>query len=224
MNKKIASTIIAVLICVSLSAQEGSVLTNLNFSKKLKNWTINPESKGAISVEAGKGNNAIATLKINLSNKAIAELSQPLMNLEKGKTYIVTCWIKGENIVSSGFIGANIGLTESWDVSDDNLVGTFDWKQVRLSFLATEKTTSFSIKLGFWNNESSGTAWFKNLTIRELDTYVVESPQKHIRFHFPHEFIQPADKHILTNGWFIWIVSMMPIKTCLEMCHTVVKP
>lgn len=180
--------LLSVLTICSVQAQ--TPLQNTNFEKELSSWTPSKEHPKAISIDRKGGIDQSTCLKISLSDKGVAECTQKFTNLTVGKTYVVRGWVKGENIESRGNIGANFGITGSWDISEEGLKGSFDWRQMTMTFLAQKSTESFSMRLGHWYNESCGTAWFDSFSIEPLDMFVMESPAKHIRMHLPATFVK----------------------------------
>jgi len=201
MKNYFAIIILAVtMVCTQSYAQ----LTNLDFEEDLAGWTVEAKDDTTITIDQGAGLEDSKALKMTLETQGVAEVKQVFTGLETGKCYLVTGWVKGEEIKSRGNIGANFGISGSWMVSGDGLTGTFDWKEVKMSFIATDKTESFSIRLGFWYNDSEGTAWFDNFSIEEQAVFKAESPEKHIRLNLPAQYVKEEDKPFIAE----WLKQM----------------
>ena len=98
-------------------------------------------------------------------------------NLEVGKSYELSCWVKGQNLKSPVWI-----CVQSWDKSirkmigfdttqkDYPLTGTFDWQQVGTVFTVPAGTFEVRVRAGIAApNNRGGQAWFDELHIRQVN-------------------------------------------------------
>lgn len=88
------------------------------------------------------------------------------VTLTPNTNYTFRAWVKTEN-VSSGK-GASLALVNGnpWPPSSSGLIGTNDWTQLSLNFNSgATGIMTISCRLGYTNADSSGTAYFDDLTI-----------------------------------------------------------
>jgi hypothetical protein len=117
---------------------------------------------------AGVGRNGTRCVSIQATNFNDANWTQTINGLTPGATYGLTGWIKGENVVRQpgGTLGANLCLAGTWVHAPDSLDGTFDWRQVSLSFTAPQSgTVTIGCRLGYWSNTAQGKVWFDDVAI-----------------------------------------------------------
>jgi hypothetical protein len=81
-------------------------------------------------------------------------------------------WIKTDNVAHSTQIvdsGANLCLWGTWQRTRP-ITGTNDWTYVRLVFNSGPTgTATVCARLGYWSGVASGTAWFDDLRITEIE-------------------------------------------------------
>ena len=100
-----------------------------------------------------------------------ARWEQQITGLVPGKTYRLSCYIKGQNISLNGnTIGATVCLMGAFEYSPTLLYGTFDWTQVSLDFVAPASgTVTVGVRLGFFGSLVTGKAWFDDLTLVQIN-------------------------------------------------------
>ena len=86
----------------------------------------------------------------------------------KDACYKVSCWIKTENVGTEN-IGANLSIERSYFYFGD-IKGTQDWTYVEGYFrVISEKNITLMLRLGGYSSENTGTAYFDDLTIEEVE-------------------------------------------------------
>jgi hypothetical protein len=91
---------------------------------------------------------------------------QQEVRVEPETQYMLTGWIKTENVVSG--TGANLSLIGTWFASEGRF-GTTDWTRVVLWFNSGPRTTvTIGARLGYWWYPSAGTAWFDDLRLTPI--------------------------------------------------------
>ena len=94
--------------------------------------------------------------------------TQPVSGLVPSGRYLVTAWIKGEDIVmeTGGHSGASIGALDTWDSSAHLLTGTFDWTPVSCYLFADAAgRITVTCRLGHHGSLTTGTAWFDDVRL-----------------------------------------------------------
>lgn len=177
-----------------------SNIKNNGFEKKSDHWNIHTKKKGIIKFPKRAGIDKSRAVLLQSSSPEIIHCSQEIPGLTVGKTYLVSAWVKGEEIKAKGKIGANMGIKGTWNGSGEGNIGTFEWKKIEFSFQALKTTETLELRLGFWGNEATGKAWFDTVEIKELDVFIAESPKKHLRIHIPKKFIE-EDQYTLVENW-----------------------
>lgn len=118
---------------------------------------------------AGRNSSPCVTIDNTLENDANYH---QIVNVEPGQLYELTGYIKGDNIVSAGGVGACIGIKDTWLHTDENgSKGTFDWKKVSLTFIATSATIDIVCRLGWWGSTPVGKAYFDDITLAIATNY-----------------------------------------------------
>ncbi|KAF0813690.1 Chitinase 63 [Andreprevotia sp. IGB-42] len=160
------------------------VLKNANFGQGLSGWEMQQwqprPSEIQISTGQGAGNtNALVIDHGNNSNDSL--LSQTITGLIPGKAYIVSGWMKGENIIpmSPGTTGANLVLG---DQQIANQTGTFDWSRFEATFFARSSEETLTVRLGNYSSDSIGKAWFSAIAIQE-GAYTSRSSPRYFTFN-----------------------------------------
>ena len=87
----------------------------------------------------------------------------------KGNTaYKFSCYVKTDNVV--GGAGANIGFEEITDHSE-SITGTSEWKLIEITGKTDDKQKEITVgvRLGGFGATSTGTAWFDDFKVVEVD-------------------------------------------------------
>lgn len=94
------------------------------------------------------------------------------VTLQPNTNYRLSGWIKTENVVhdeGTQVAGANLGLYGTW-LHTDGLFGTNDWTYVSMEFDSGAVTeTDIAARLGYWSGIATGTAWFDDIQLVNLD-------------------------------------------------------
>ena len=98
------------------------------------------------------------------------------MNLESGKDYELSCWVKGLDLGEPVWI-----CVQCWDESMPKMInfattqkdypikGTFDWQQVGTVFSVPEGTHKVIVRAGIAvPGNNGGQAWFDELHIKDV--------------------------------------------------------
>lgn len=86
------------------------------------------------------------TFSFRMSNKTEAapnvygQLRQYVQGLEPNTAYHLSVWIKGENVS-----GAAIALSPGWKTYKQLPIGSFDWKELIISFTTTDAVDKFDL-------------------------------------------------------------------------------
>lgn len=119
--------------------------------------------------EAGSGRNGSRAVRITEPISIDARWSQDVTGLVPSATYRVSGWIKGLDIVSAANgEGASLARGWTWERSP-SFVGTFDWTRTEFTFVAPDDGRMIvECRLGFWDGEASGTAWFDDIVLERV--------------------------------------------------------
>lgn len=151
---------------------------NLDFEKAVSGQALGWRKIGKLSSQTSLDNNikksGNSSLKMTLFEADDCQYVRDI-TVKPNTTYSVKVWIKTENVVSA--IGNGYGPTLNVKLPDNTYFyylefpkGTTDWQQVGLTFQTPEDVTKVEIqcRLGWYGNHCTGTAWFDNLTISEI--------------------------------------------------------
>jgi len=115
--------------------------------------------------QVGVGGSQAVEIRNDLANDAA--WTQEVQGLEPGAWYRLSGWIKGQGIVNreNGTRGASLSVMDTWTSTED-LVGTFDWTKVSVTFQAPQSgEVVVGCRLGHWSNTVTGKAWFDNVIL-----------------------------------------------------------
>ncbi len=162
-------------ICAN-EANAVTAISNGNFESGSGNapagWSTDAWSTGSsFTWEQSAGINGSKCISITSNSYNDARWVQAVQ-LTPGKHYVLSAYVKGENISSDGTAatGANICVMGEWTVSDSTeSTGTFGWKKIYLDFVVPESgSVQIGCRLGFYGSVMSGKAYFDNIEITEL--------------------------------------------------------
>ena len=174
----------AVLFMVSPSgarSESGAVITtppatcstlvqNGSFEMAFENtWPLNWGAKFHSAVEVSRydhnAHSGTSSGRISSSSATDAYFYQHV-NVEPETQYLLSGWIKTENVVSG--TGANLSLIDTWFHSEGRF-GTTDWTRVVLWFNSGPSTSvTIGARLGYSSNPSAGTAWFDDVRLTPI--------------------------------------------------------
>ena len=149
-----------------------TILKNGDFSafeKYWNFWTQDPANGKSKLVKDG-GKDGSAGMKITNSQAVASSLGQ-FANCRQGKTYIMSCDVRTENVI--GGTGFCLGLA-TYDSQGTNLgeqvsssvFGTTDWQTVTFIFTITNNPAQVNVGARLWF--STGTAYVDNITLKEI--------------------------------------------------------
>lgn len=149
-----------------------TLLKNGDFSSSEKYWnfwTQDPANGKSKLVKDG-GKDGSAGMKITNSQAVASSLGQ-FANCRQGKTYIMSCDVRTENVI--GGTGFCLGLA-TYDSQGTNLgeqvsssvFGTTDWQTVTFIFTITNNPAQVNVGARLWF--STGTAYVDNITLKEI--------------------------------------------------------
>ena len=149
-----------------------TILKNGDFSASEKYWnfwTQDPANGKSKLVKDG-GKDGSAGMKITNSQAVASSLGQ-FANCRQGKTYIMSCDVRTENVI--GGTGFCLGLA-TYDSQGTNLgeqvsssvFGTTDWQTVTFIFTITNNPAQVNVGARLWF--STGTAYVDNITLKEI--------------------------------------------------------
>lgn len=149
-----------------------TILKNGDFSASEKYWnfwTQDPANGKSKLVKDG-GKDGSAGMKITNSQAVASSLGQ-FANCRQGKTYIMSCDVRTENVTDgTGFClglatydsqGTNLGEQVS-----SSVFGTTDWQTVTFIFTITNNPAQVNVGARLWF--STGTAYVDNITLKEI--------------------------------------------------------
>lgn len=138
-----------------------------------------------------KGSN---TIMLRADQKSDIAVSQYLAKeLEYRKLYRLSGRIKTESVQGDG--GANLTIVGSW-VRSDVVVGTSDWTYVSVDFFGPENgELAIGSRLGFWNAEATGIAYFDNIRVTEPEDVFVTKGEK-IEAYIADELVYGTDQQM----------------------------
>jgi hypothetical protein len=112
---------------------------------------------------AGRNNSRAITIENTEENDS--RWIQAISGLIPGASYVLSGYIRGENVAVGSGEGANIGLFGTWQHTAP-LSGTFDWTRVQMTFTSPPSgEVVIGCRLGYWGGASTGKAWFDDISV-----------------------------------------------------------
>jgi hypothetical protein len=131
------------------------------------------------------------SLEIKNDNKSKSTVYSSAINLEIGKLYKLSGWIKTENAYSDEYaqyptsVPACIRMESMPFTMHSQTVGaTKDWQYIEVLFFATQSKDRVSLNLGY-NGAATGKAWFDDIEIKPVDNFSEYLPQEKIKWYRP---------------------------------------
>lgn len=173
-------------------------IKNSSFENRFTgNWVVEKQkgTDAVCMIKKKLGKNGSNALQINSTEKNDVRLKQTIV-LEKDKIYRLKAMVKTEG-VKDGY-GANICVNGTWSRSEP-VKGDSDWKKVSLTFSTPYDNDSITIacRLGYWNGTSSGTAYFDNVEVEEVQLY--EAQGEHFRLRLDEEDVDGIPQKTIDN-------------------------
>ena len=164
-------------------------IKNSTFESTLSDYWISEgwqQDKGNYSLAKGEGINHSKALSLSATAENDIWVKQKI-KLKPDQVYRLKAWVKTRNV--TGGYGANICIADTW-IRSTSLKGTKDWTQLSLQFFTPDDSDQVTVacRLGYWNSTSSGTAFFDNLTLENVQLF--EAQSKHIRIRLDPEDVQ----------------------------------
>lgn len=121
--------------------------------------------------DLGFKRSGLASVRIISESSNDAQWIQSV-SLQPNSGYRLRGWVKTEGVgpATENSVGANLSLSGTWDRSA-GIKGTQDWTEERLLFW-TGQNSAFTVaaRLGFYNSEATGTAYFDDLHLERVPT------------------------------------------------------
>jgi hypothetical protein len=127
-------------------------------------WVAMPDAFVWPSPEALTG---ASSAHLNASSDNDIRWNQVVSTLVPGENYLLCGWLKGEGIGGSGAVGANVSLLGGF-VRSQGLLGTFDWTQNCVGFVADTPRVEVACRLGFYASTNSGNMWCDDVTLEHV--------------------------------------------------------
>ncbi|MGE5557006.1 MAG: carbohydrate binding domain-containing protein [Bacillota bacterium] len=134
------------------------------------NWTREFWQQGAVlSLTDQKSYRGKYSLMLKSDNPNDVRMVQTV-KVKPNTCYKLSGWVSYEN-VTSGKVGANLCVVMNGFNHSPTLNGTGDWTYTELNFRTHARQTMAVIgaRLGMWGNDVTGTAYFDELSLTELD-------------------------------------------------------
>ncbi|WP_284036473.1 polysaccharide lyase family 8 super-sandwich domain-containing protein [Neobacillus sp. 114] len=135
------------------------------------NWSVwKPTGKPIVSISEDAAHSGKYGLKITAAETARASVNQDVP-VKGGKTYLLSTWLKTDNIVSGQ--GARIRVTtfEKGQQLDllysPRLTGTHDWSQIKMEVKPPKNCDSIRVQLFF--ETGTGTVMFDDVSLELID-------------------------------------------------------
>jgi hypothetical protein len=159
-------------------------------AEPLSGWAVEGPA-GAVSVEAASPYEGGKSLRIRSAEAIrLRVVSEPL-KLEVGKIYRVRGRIRAENLTADPFgryptpLPATIGMASfPFTMHSTPVGGTRGWTRSEAVFIATQATDRIVLNFGT-NGTVSGTAWFDDLAVEEVQDVTQWVPYETVRWHGP---------------------------------------
>jgi hypothetical protein len=177
------------LLNISLLAQTG--LKNSGFESVQNNipegWITESAVSSKCSVDISVSHSGKNSLVINHDNMNKSVVYSSDINLELGKLYKLSGWIKTENAFTDETaqyptpVPACIRMESMPFTMHSQAAGaTNDWQYIEILFFATRSKDRISLNFGY-NGLTKGKAWFDDLTIQQIDNFADYVPQEKIK-------------------------------------------
>lgn len=134
-------------------------------------WTTGAWQPGAtFAWDASTAFAGARSVRIDAPVANDAHWSQTVTGLTPGAAYRLTGWLRGEAIGDApGAIGGNLCVLGGF-AYDGGHVGTFDWTEAALVFLAPSAEVAVAARLGFYGSTASGTLWCDGMRLEALQS------------------------------------------------------
>ena len=132
-------------------------------------WTTGAWQPGAVFAwDASTAFAGARSVRIDAPVANDAHWSQTVTGLAPGAAYRLTGWLRGEAISDApGAIGGNLCVLGGFSFAGGH-VGTFDWTEAALVFVAPTAEVAVAARLGFYGSTASGTLWCDGMRLEAL--------------------------------------------------------
>lgn len=147
-------------------ANVSNLVQNPDFELGKQNWSL--PSGGSVDATVGWSGSASA----KLTKKGLLT-STPRVGVTAGTTYVVSGWLKLQNVAASSSNGARLGIqwykASGSSISSKYVVkklkGTKDWTHYTKTFTAPSGAATARLRLEVTGSGTTGTAWFDGVAI-----------------------------------------------------------
>lgn len=183
---------LGVVLIIALGAAGGPVFaenTNLvknpGFEQLTNNfptdWAVNESSPSADQVKVEVSNNQphSGSYCLKIENGAMRDsMAIQTLNVKKDKVYLVSCWVRAENILNSA---GSANITLYYDNNGINCKGIItspelqstnnQWSKLEFKFRTLKISSPFylGVRLGGQGTVNQGIAYFDDVTLQESD-------------------------------------------------------
>ncbi len=169
----------------------GSYVNNGGFEGGTSNW--NWSANGGVSasntIDTTTSHSGTSSIKLvdstSFTAGAYADFYQDVSGLTKGNTYYLSAWVKGTNVGSLDRIYVDYAGLGTANIP----TGTFDWTQVRTSFVAT----GTSSRVRFTVQDLTPSLWIDDVVVTDSRNMVTNS-----------SFNQNSNTNFASNGINGW--------------------
>ncbi|HSI14616.1 MAG TPA: family 16 glycoside hydrolase [Chthoniobacter sp.] len=163
-------------VAANAAGPEGNLLQNASFDKGTENWALNVYGvRPTVTKDDKQTHGGHPSVRIDQPELADAALEQTV-SVKADTRYRLSGWIKTENIVKpdgdkqrQGEGGVCLAVSGGYDKTPF-LSATKDWTQVSVDFSSGNKTSiKVGPRMGHYGKMITGTAWFAELSLVELD-------------------------------------------------------
>ena len=150
----------------------GSFEINTTGSGASEGWARQMWTAGAeLTLDPEVARDGVWSGRIDAPTANDAAWTQTISGLTPDANYLMSGWIRTEGVTPwdpAVVGGANLSIWGTW-LSTRALTGTNDWTYVSMVFNAGPTgSVTVAARIGFWGATASGTAWFDDLRVTEI--------------------------------------------------------
>lgn len=156
-------------------------------------WTIDGklEPGNSATIDRSVAHSGAASFRVSHAHAAAFAMTSAPVALEIGRLYRLCCWIKSEGASADPTsryptaVAATLTM-ESFPFTNNATVvgGTSPWTKVEVLFFATQREDQAVLRFGY-NGNATGTAWFDDCTLEQVDDISAYIPLETVRWFGP---------------------------------------